>query len=64
EIQITDSLARLIGRVPFNGFRFAGERFDCGDKGGFLRANIAYALRRPELRGGLTAYLRTLSIDS
>jgi UTP--glucose-1-phosphate uridylyltransferase len=60
EIQLTDALARLIGRVPFHGFRFAGKRFDCGDKLGFLQANIAFALERSELRKEFSDYLRAL----
>jgi UTP--glucose-1-phosphate uridylyltransferase len=52
EIQLTDALARMIGgKTPFHGFRFEGQRFDCGDKVGFLEATIAYALARPELAG-------------
>ena len=50
EIQLTDALARLIsGNRPFLGLRFEGRRFDCGDKVGFLEANIAFALARPEM---------------
>jgi len=50
EIQLTDALARLIAaKQPFFGLRFAGRRFDCGDKVGFLEANLAFALARPEL---------------
>ena len=49
EIQLTDAMARTIDRVPFHGFRFAGTRFDCGNKAGFLEANIAFALRRDDL---------------
>ncbi len=50
EIQLTDALARLIAaKQPFHGLRFAGRRFDCGDKVGFLEANLAFALTRPEL---------------
>jgi UTP--glucose-1-phosphate uridylyltransferase len=49
EIQLTDSMARLIGRQPFHGLRFSGTRYDCGDKVGFLEANIAFALNRPDL---------------
>jgi UTP--glucose-1-phosphate uridylyltransferase len=49
EIQLTDALAGLIGGAPFHGFRFAGERFDCGDKAGFLAATVAFALRHPQL---------------
>ncbi len=45
EIQLTDALARMIGHGPFNGYRFEGTRFDCGDKAGFIEATIAYALK-------------------
>ena len=57
EIQLTDSLARQIGEVPFSGLRFSGERFDCGSKIGFLQANIAFALRRDELGQHLKSWL-------
>jgi UTP--glucose-1-phosphate uridylyltransferase len=60
EIQLTDALADMIGHMPFNGHRFAGRRFDCGDKVGFLEANVAFGLRREdlgaELRSNLTPY--------
>jgi len=49
EIQLTDALARMIGRGSFHGFRFEGTRFDCGDKVGFFEANIAFALARDDL---------------
>jgi UTP--glucose-1-phosphate uridylyltransferase len=52
EIQLTDAIAALIGRSPVHGFRFAGTRFDCGDKLGFLEANLAFALRHRELGPG------------
>jgi UTP-glucose-1-phosphate uridylyltransferase len=42
-------MAKLIGRGPFHGLRFEGERFDCGSKIGFLRANIAFALDRDDI---------------
>ena len=51
EIQLTDAMARTIGRIPFHGLRFLGTRFDCGSKAGFLEANIAFALARDDLRG-------------
>ena len=50
EIQLTDAMARTIGRMPFHGLRFEGKRFDCGSKTGFLEANVAYALQRSDLR--------------
>ena len=49
EIQLTDAMAKLIGKAPFHGLRFEGRRFDCGDKVGFLEANIAFALSRSDL---------------
>ena len=63
EIQLTDALARMIGQGPFHAFRFEGERFDCGDKLGFLQANIACALTRDDLRDELKSYLTTLLAD-
>jgi UTP--glucose-1-phosphate uridylyltransferase len=49
EIQLTDAMAQMIGTQPFNGFRFEGRRFDCGDKAGFITANIALALDRSDI---------------
>lgn len=49
EIQLTDALAATLGNDPFNGLRFEGRRFDCGDKAGFLEATIAFALSREDL---------------
>jgi len=59
EIQLTDALAELIGGAPFHGLRFAGRRFDCGDKVGFLEANIAFALERPDMGAQLRDILKT-----
>ncbi|MBP6819486.1 UTP--glucose-1-phosphate uridylyltransferase GalU [Ferrovibrio sp. MS7] len=58
EIQLTDALAKMIGELPFNGLRFKGERYDCGDKIGFLEANIAFALDRPDLRADAARIMR------
>lgn len=52
EIQLTDAMARLIGHQPFHGLAFDGRRFDCGDKLGFLEANVAFALARDDLGPG------------
>ena len=57
EIQLTDAMAKLIGREPFHGYRFEGERFDCGDKAGFLEANLAFALADPALSDTARAIL-------
>jgi UTP--glucose-1-phosphate uridylyltransferase len=59
EIQLTDGLAALIADgQDFYGFRAEGRRFDCGDKLGFLEANVALGLERPELGAGLRQILR------
>ena len=59
EVQLTDGMARLIGEQPFHGLRYEGRRFDCGDKIGFLEAQIAFALKRPELADAVRAFLKT-----
>lgn len=61
EIQLTDALARMIGGSPFHGLRFQGERFDCGDKVGFLQANIAFALARDDMKDEVRAFVRHLA---
>jgi UTP--glucose-1-phosphate uridylyltransferase len=58
EVQLTDAMARLIGQVPFHGLRYEGHRFDCGDKIGFLEAQIALALKRPDLGPAVRAFLK------
>jgi UTP--glucose-1-phosphate uridylyltransferase len=57
EIQLTDAMAKLIGRHPFHGLRFTGRRFDCGSRLGYLEAVVACALARDELRGDMRAVL-------
>ncbi len=59
EVQLTDGMARLIGEQSFHGLRYEGRRFDCGDKIGFLEAQIAFALKRPELAGAVRSFLKT-----
>jgi len=49
EIQLTDAMATLMGRQDFHALEYEGTTYDCGDKIGLLRANVAFALRRPEL---------------
>ena len=58
EVQLTDAMAKMIGHTPFYGLRYEGHRFDCGDKVGFLEAQIAFALKRPELRADVEAFLK------
>jgi len=58
EIQLTDALAVLSQQKRLVGVRFKGTRHDAGDRLGYLQANIAYALKRPELREGLLSFMR------
>jgi len=60
EVQLTDAMARLIGRQPFHGVTFDGERFDCGSKLGFAQANFALAARNPAMGEDLKAWARAL----
>ncbi|MBY6084322.1 MULTISPECIES: UTP--glucose-1-phosphate uridylyltransferase GalU [Ruegeria] len=61
EIQLTDAIAEDIGNgVPVFGYRFDGQRFDCGSKAGFLQATVAFALARNDLRDDLSAYLNDI----
>ncbi|HEY0330144.1 MAG TPA: UTP--glucose-1-phosphate uridylyltransferase [Rhodopseudomonas sp.] len=55
EIQLTDAMIGLSKTQKFYGVEFEGERHDCGSKAGFLRANIAFAMKRPDLRDELRA---------
>jgi UTP--glucose-1-phosphate uridylyltransferase len=57
EVQLTDGMASLIGAQPFHGLRYEGRRFDCGDKAGFLEAQIAFALERPDVAPAVRAFL-------
>ncbi|MGA8890448.1 MAG: UTP--glucose-1-phosphate uridylyltransferase GalU [Anaeromyxobacteraceae bacterium] len=61
EIQLTDALAVLAREEGLLGYRFEGERHDAGDRFGFLKANIAFALQRPELRPQLLEYLKLVA---
>jgi UTP--glucose-1-phosphate uridylyltransferase len=61
EIQLTDALAVLAREEGLLGYRFEGQRYDAGDRFGYLKANIMYALKRPELAGPLRALLREIA---
>jgi UTP--glucose-1-phosphate uridylyltransferase len=61
EIQLTDAMLTLLKQQPFYALRYEGRAFDCGSKLGFLAANIAYALARPDLRDAVTAELKKLT---
>jgi len=58
EIQLTDALAKTIDSIAFHGLRFEGTRFDCGDKLGFMEANVAFALARDDLSDGMCEMLK------
>jgi UTP--glucose-1-phosphate uridylyltransferase len=64
EIQLTDAMARTIDTVPFHGHRFAGTRFDCGSKEGFLEAQIAFALQREDLGGAMAEILSRYCVEA
>ena len=63
EIQLTDAMLALARTQPFYGLQFEGRSFDCGSKIGFLTANVAYALARPDLASEAKAALRALLGD-
>lgn len=61
EIQLTDAIAAEVGsRAGVYGFRFRGQRYDCGSKAGFLQATVAFGLARPDLRDEFAAYLNDM----
>ena len=60
EIQLTDAMAQLIGNQPFHGFTFDGQRYDCGDKAGYIQANLALALARDDIGPVVRAFAETL----
>ena len=63
EIQITDAIRRLLRRKPVDAYRFLGTRYDTGNKLGFLKATVEFALRRRDLGGEFREYLRGLDLD-
>ena len=60
EIQITDAMAKLLATQSIFGFRYEGQRFDCGTKVGFQMANLSFAMDRPDMRERLTPFLSRL----
>jgi UTP--glucose-1-phosphate uridylyltransferase len=60
EIQLTDAMAQMIGRQPFHGFTFDGERYDCGDKAGYIQANLALALERADIGAAVRDFAEKL----
>ena len=60
EIQLTDAMAKMIGRSPFHALRYAGRRYDCGSRLGFLEANIAISLSRSDTKAESRALIERL----
>ncbi|ESZ85444.1 MAG: UTP--glucose-1-phosphate uridylyltransferase [Blastomonas sp. CACIA14H2] len=56
EIQLTDAMARMIGTQPFHAVTFAGKRYDCGSKAGYVQANLAIALEREDMGEEIRAF--------
>lgn len=55
EIQLTDAMAQMIGKQPFHAVTFDGQRYDCGSKVGYIEANLAVALQRPDMANEIRA---------
>ena len=60
EIQITDAMLKLAEHQDFWGYRFRGNTFDCGSKEGFIKANVSFALQRPDIRTKVEDDLRRM----
>jgi len=60
EIQLTDAMKTLLKEQPIYGYKFHGNRFDCGDKAGFQMANLAFALERPDMRDRLIKFINEI----
>ncbi len=63
EIQLTDAMAQMIGNQRFHGLTFDGVRYDCGDKAGFIQANIAVALERTDLGPAIRDFVTSRCSD-
>lgn len=63
ELQLTDAMARMLKTSPIYGLRFAGKRYDIGNKLDFLKTNIEFALRRDDVGPALRAWLKDLPLD-
>lgn len=59
EIQLTDAINTMAASTPTHGFRFEGKRFDCGNRLGFIEANLAFALARPDMHDNVRAILQS-----
>jgi len=62
EIQLTDGISDLMNHEEIFAYRFVGKRFDCGSKQGFMKANVEFALKHPEIAQDFAEYLKNLNI--
>lgn len=62
EIQLTDAMAAMLASSTYYGMRYEGQRYDCGDKLGFLKANLAFGLDRPDLAPGLRDFINEIKL--
>jgi UTP--glucose-1-phosphate uridylyltransferase len=62
EIQLTDAIARLMQHETVYAFQYAGKRYDCGSKEGFLEATVELALLHPQVGAHFREYLKTLEL--
>jgi len=62
EIQLTDALRALLKRRAIYGYQFEGKRYDAGNKLGFLKATVEFALKRQDLAKEFRAYLKSLNL--
>ena len=60
EIQLTDAMAKLIGKQPFHAYRFEGQRYDCSSAAGFVIANIAMSLERGDVGPAIKDFISSL----
>jgi UTP--glucose-1-phosphate uridylyltransferase len=61
EIQLTDAMAKMLGKTPYHALRYSGQRYDCGNRAGFLEANLAVALWREDTRAETRAIVERLT---
>ncbi|HSW12989.1 MAG TPA: UTP--glucose-1-phosphate uridylyltransferase, partial [Solimonas sp.] len=63
EIQLTDAISMMIQEQTVLAYEFEGTRYDCGSKLGYLKANVEYGLKHPEIGSEFTQYMRGLSAE-
>lgn len=63
EIQLTDAMAKLIGKQPFHTMRFDGKSYDCGSRLGFIEANLIYGMNDPQIGSGVQEILKRHAAD-